>query len=71
MALLTVSAESAFTEAGISVLKASVFYGLAANFGSCACVLLIIRHSMITKASAEVWRLHVAGNRDRQRRIRR
>ena len=34
MALLTVSMESALTEAGISVLTASVFHGLAANLAS-------------------------------------
>ena len=33
MALLTVSTESALTEAGNSVLTASVFHELAANFG--------------------------------------
>ena len=35
MALLTVSTESALTEAGNSVLTASLFHGLAANFGVC------------------------------------
>ena len=35
MALLTVSTESALTEAGNSVLTASVFHGLAAKFGTC------------------------------------
>ena len=55
MALLTVSTESALTEAGNSVLSASVFHGLAANFGFCAWVLPVY------KASAEIWRLHVSG----------
>ena len=35
MALLTVSTESALTDAGNSVLTASVFHGLAANLGFC------------------------------------
>ena len=42
MALLTVSTESALTEAGNSVLTASVIHGFAANFGFCACVLHVI-----------------------------
>ena len=46
MALLTVSTEWALTEAGNSVLMASIYYWLAANFGFCACVL--------HKASAEI-----------------
>ena len=37
VALLTVSTESALSEAGNSVLTASVFHGLAANLGFCAC----------------------------------
>ena len=49
MALLTVSTESALTEAGNSVLTASVFHGLAANFGFCACVLHVTRHSTLTR----------------------
>ena len=49
MALLTVSTESALTEAGNSVLTASVFHGLAANLGFCACVLHVTRHSMLTR----------------------
>ena len=47
MALLIVSTESAITEPGNSVLTASVFYGLAANFGFC--VLHITRHSTLTR----------------------
>ena len=39
MALLTLSTESALTEAQNYVLTASVFHGLAANFCFCACVL--------------------------------
>ena len=54
MALLTVSTELALTEAGNSVLTASVFHGLAANFGFCACVLRVTRHSTLRKASAEI-----------------
>ena len=53
MALLSVSTESALTEAGNSVLTASVFHGLAANFGFCACVFYAY------KASVEIRRLHV------------
>ena len=34
MALLTASTESALTEVGNSVLTASVFHGLAVNFGA-------------------------------------
>ena len=49
MALLTVSKESALTEAGNSVLMASVFHRLAANFGFCACVLHVTRHSTLTR----------------------
>ena len=45
MALLTVSTELALTEAGNIVLMASVFHGLSANFGFCACVLRITRDS--------------------------
>ena len=48
MALLTVSTES---EAGNSVLTASVFHGLAANFGFCACVLNVTRHSALARIS--------------------
>ena len=66
MALLTLSTESALTEAGNSVLTANVFLGLAVNFCFCACILRV-RHSMLTrltfyayKASAEVWRLLVS-----------
>ena len=61
MALLTVSTESALTELGNSVLTASVFHGLAANYGFCACVLPVTtcRHSTLYKASAEIRRLHV------------
>ena len=42
MALLTVSTESAHTEAGNSVLMASIFHGLAANLCFCACVLTLL-----------------------------
>ena len=49
MALLTVSKETALTEAGKSVLTASVFYRLAANCGVCACVFHVTRHSMLTR----------------------
>ena len=49
MALLTVSTESALTEAENSVLTASVFHGLAANFGFCVCALRVTRHSMLTR----------------------
>ena len=75
MALLTVNTESALTEAGNSVLTASVFHGLASNFGFCVGVLNVTRHSTLsrhsTKASADIRRLHVLGNRDRKRGIRR
>ena len=53
MALPTVSTESARTEAGNSVLTASIFHELAANLGFCACVL--------HQASAEIRCLHVSG----------
>ena len=49
MALLTVSTEFALTEAGNSMLTASVFHGLAANFGFCACVLHVTKHSTLTR----------------------
>ena len=49
MALLTVSTESALMEAGNSVLTASVFHRYAANFGFCACVLHVTRHSTLTR----------------------
>ena len=52
MALLTVSTESALAEAGNSVLTARVFHGLAANFGFCACILYVTRHSTLTRHSA-------------------
>ena len=45
----TVSTESALTEAGNSVLLASVFHGLAANFGFCSHVLHITRYSTLTR----------------------
>ena len=53
MALLTVSKELALMEAGNSVLTASIFHGLAGNFGFCACVLSVTRHS--TLALARKW----------------
>ena len=43
----TVSIASALTEAGNSVRTASVFHGLAANFGFC--VLHVTWHSMLTR----------------------
>ena len=46
-ALLTKSTESALMEAGNSVITASVFHGLAANFGFCACLLHVTRHSTL------------------------
>ena len=36
-------------ETGNSVLTPSVFHGLAANFGFCACVLPVTRHSRLTR----------------------
>ena len=54
MALLTVSTESALMEAGSSVLTASVFHGLAANFGFCASVLHVTRHSTQKVAAASM-----------------
>ena len=45
----TVSTESALTEAGNSPLTASVFHRLVTNFGFCACVLRITRHSALTR----------------------
>ena len=44
MALLTISTESALTEAGNSVLTASLFHRLAVNFGLC-----VTRHSTLTR----------------------
>ncbi len=49
MALLTVSKESALTEAGNSTLTSSVFHGLAGNFCLCACELHVTRHSFLTQ----------------------
>ena len=49
MALLTISTESALTEAENSMLTASIFQGLAANLGFCACVLHVTRHSTLTR----------------------
>ena len=46
MALLTVRKESALTEAGNSVLMSSVCQG---NFGFCACILHVTRHSRLTR----------------------
>ena len=48
MALLTVIKESSLTEAGNSWLTASVFHRLASNFGFCACILHVTRHSTLT-----------------------
>ncbi len=49
MALLTKSKESTLTEAENSVLTSTVFQGLAGNFGLCACVLHVTRHSSLTQ----------------------
>ena len=49
MALLTVSTELALAEAGNSVLMASIFHGLATNFGFCPCLLIVTRHSTFTR----------------------
>ena len=56
MTLLTASTESALTEAWNSVLTASVFHGITANFGFCACILHVTRHSMLPRL--------ITGNRD-------
>ena len=61
MALLTVSTESALTEAGYFVLTGSVFHRLVANFGFCACVLHVTWHSTLTRLAKEIRRLHVSG----------
>ena len=61
MALLTVSTESALTEAGNSVLTASVFHGLVANFGFCACVLYVTRHSMLAGNSVLAGKRRIVG----------
>ena len=53
MALLTVSTESVLTEAGNYVLTASAFHGLAANFGFCACVLHVTRHSTLARLARD------------------
>ena len=60
MALLNVSTESAHTEAGKSVLTASIFYKLAANFGFCSCVHNVTKHGKLTRLSTEIQRLHVS-----------
>ncbi len=49
MALLTVSKESALTEAGNSTLLSSVFHRLAGNFCLCARVHHVSRHSSLTQ----------------------
>ena len=49
MALLTVSKESVFVEAGNYALTSSVFYRLAGIFGLLACVLHVTRHSTLTQ----------------------
>ena len=49
MALPTVSIEFALTEAGNSVLTASVLHKLAVNFGFFACVLHVTRHCTLTR----------------------
>ena len=71
MALLTVSTESALTEAGNSVLTASIVHGLAANLGFCVCVLHITRHSSLTRLVHKFGACTKAGNCDRKRRIQR
>ena len=43
------------------MLTASVFHGLAANFGFCACVLHVSRHSTLTRLAQKIRRLHVSG----------
>ena len=53
MALLTVT-KGTFAEAGNSVLTASVFQGLARNFGLCACVVQVF---YAYTASAEILHL--------------
>ena len=69
MALLTVSTELAITEVGNSVLMARVFHQLAANFGFCACVLHVTRHSTLRRLAQKLDDCTEAGNRDRKRRI--
>ena len=61
MALLTVSTESALTEAGNSVLTASVFHRYATHFGFRVCILNVTMHSALTRLSQKFWRLHVSG----------
>ena len=64
MALFTVSTETELMEAGNFVLTASVhvfLYGLAANFGFCACKLSVTRHSTLTRLAQKFWRLRVSG----------
>ena len=54
MALLTVSTESALTEAGMSVLRSSVFHGYAVNFGFCPCILHVTKHSTLTRLAQKL-----------------
>ena len=64
MTLLTLYKEAALAEAGNLALTSSIFHGLAASFGLCACVLqfTITRYSMlIYTACAEILLLHVSG----------
>ena len=70
MALLTVSTELALTEAGNFMLTASLFHGLVANFGFCACVLNVTRHSKLSRLAQKFDACTKAGIRDRKRRIR-
>ncbi len=49
MALLAKSKESTLTKVETSVLTSIVFQGLAGNFGLCACVLGVTRHSSLTQ----------------------
>ena len=66
----TVSTESALTEAGNSVLVASVIYGLADNFCFCTCILHVTRHSKLTRLAQKFSACTLAENGDRKRRIR-
>ena len=71
MALLTVSKESALAEAGNSVLSSSVFSGLAGNFGLCACILHVAKHSTLTLLAQKFGACMLTENGDCKRRIRR
>ena len=60
-ALLTISKESALVEVGNSALTSSVFDGLVGNFGLCACVLHVTRHSTLTKLAQKLGACVVSG----------